>query len=161
MVSEVIGVRKTLCIMLVLLLIGSTAFAVPQLSGHLFDCAKQAMYVLSSGEYERLVTLLPYSGDATSAAEWERFAGNFSDLSHVQTEYAVAYWTGSAWVLAVPAHVPDSADVETLVLGSEDGSTIIGYGYRTWGRIEKEYTASDYVIWNEEYVSQAPTIVAD
>ena len=154
--------KKVFCILLVLMLIGSTAFAVPQLSEGLFNSAKQAMVVLASGEYERLVTLLPFSGVAPSAAEWERFAGNFSNLSNVQTDYAVAYWSGSYWNVAVPAQVPDSADVEALVLGSEDGvSFIVGYRYATWGRIESEYSASEYVIWNREYVSGAPTVVAD
>lgn len=153
--------KKTLCVILVLLLIGSTAFAVPQLSGSLFDSAKQAVRYLSSGEYERLVTLLPFSDVAPSAAEWERFARLFANLSDVQTDYAVAFWTGSAWVLAVPVQVPDSASVETLALSSEDGSSFIGYGYTTWGRVENEYSSSDYVIWNSEYVAGAPTIVAD
>lgn len=153
--------KKVLCILLALMLIGSTAFAVPQLSEGLFNSAKQAMVVLASGEYERLVTLLPFSGDAPSAAEWERFAGIFSNLSNIQTDYAVAYWSGSNWNVAVPAQVPDSPDVEALVLGSDDGVSFIGYRYATWSRIESEYSASDYVIWNREYVSGAPTVVAD
>ena len=153
--------KKFLCLVLALMMIGSAAFAVPQLSDSLFSSAKQAVSYLASGEFERLVTLLPFSDVAPSAAEWERFAGNFSTLSDVQTDYAVAFWTGSVWVLAVPVHVPDSGNVETLVLGSEDGSSFIGYRYASWSRIESEYASSNHVIWNKEYVPSAPTIVAD
>ena len=153
--------KKMICLALALLLVGSAALAVPQISNSLFSSAKQALGYLASGEYERLVTLLPFSGVSPSAAEWQSFAGNFSDLSNVQSDYAVAYWTGSVWVLAVPVHAPDSGNVEALVLGSEDGSSFIGYRYATWSRIESEYTASDHVGWNQEYLGGAPTVVAD
>ena len=153
--------KKMRCLALALLLVGSAALAVPQISNSLFSSAKQALGYLASGEYERLVTLLPFSGVSPSAAEWQSFAGNFSDLSNVQSDYAVAYWTGSVWVLAVPVHAPDSGNVEALVLGSEDGSSFIGYRYASWSRIESEYTASDHVVWNQEYMGGAPTVVAD
>ena len=153
--------KKILCLALVMLFIGSAALAVPQISNSLFSSAKQALGYLASGEYERLVTLLPFSGVSPSAAEWQSFAGNFSNLSSVQSDYAVAYWTGSVWVLAVPAQVPDDGSVETLVLGSEDGNTFIGYRYTTWGRIESECANSDYVVWNQEYLGGSPTVVAD
>ena len=78
--------KKFLCLVLALMMIGSAAFAVPQLSDSLFSSAKQAVSYLASGEFERLVTLLPFSDVAPSAAEWERFAGNFSTLSDVQTD---------------------------------------------------------------------------
>ena len=50
--------KKTLCLLLVALLFVATAFAAPQLSSGLISSAKQAVKYLSSGEYERLVTLL-------------------------------------------------------------------------------------------------------
>ena len=96
--------RLALLLLAVLLCVLPAARAdVPQISGSLFSSAKDALVCLASGEYERLVTLLPFSGVAPSATEWQSFAGNFSTLgSGVQTEYAVAYWTGADWCLAVP-----------------------------------------------------------
>ncbi len=158
---EVIRMKKFLCLLLAGFLIGTTALAVPQLSENLLNCAKQALSYLSSGEYERLVTLLPFSDVSPSASEWERFAENFSTLDDVQTDCAVAYWDGSFWKLAVPLQAPESGSVETMVLGSEDGSTFIGYRYATWSQIEKEYTSSDYGLWSKEVVDGAPLIVAD
>lgn len=154
--------KKILCLAIVCLLIGSTAFAaVPQLSDSLFSSAKQALVYLASGEYERLVTLLPFSDVAPSAAEWESFAANFSNLTGVQTDYAVAFWMGSVWVIAVPAQAPSDGSVEALVLGSDDGATFSGYRYATWSQVEGQMAKSDYVTWNQEYVPGAPTFVAD
>ena len=99
--------NMTIALVLMLLCVAITAQAeVPQISDDLFSCAKKAVVYLSSGEYERLVTLLPFSGDAPSASEWQNFAeGNFSTLGgDVQTDYSVAYWTGSCWKLAAARH---------------------------------------------------------
>ena len=145
-----------------MLMLGTVALAAaPQLSDSLFSSAKQAVAYLASGEYERLVTLLPFSDVAPSAGEWESFAGNYSDLTDIQSSYAVAFWTGSFWVVAVPVQVPDSGSVEALVLQSEDGDTFTGYRYATWSQVEAAYANSDHVLWNSEYVGGSPTVVAD
>ena len=160
--SEVIGMKKWICLTLALMIIGCSALAgTPQFSDSLFSSAKQAVSYLASGEYERLVTLLPFSGVAPSAAEWESFAASFSDLSNVQQDYAVAFWTGSVWVVAVPIQTPDDGSVEGLALSSEDGSTFNGYRYCTWSQIESAYGKSDHVLWNNEYVDGTPTVVTD
>ena len=154
--------KKALCFILILLLLGSTALAaVPQPDDNLFLCARQAVGYLASAEYERLVTLLPFSDVAPSASEWESFAANFNNLDSVQTDYAVGYWTGSLWKLAVPVQNPDSDDVEVLVLSSEDGVGFTGYRYATWGQVAKEYGGSDHVTWNKEYMGSAPVVYAD
>ena len=154
--------KKLICVLLVLSLMGSVALAdAPRLSDDLFTSAKLAVGYLASGAYEKLVTLLPFSDVAPSASEWERFAANYSDLSNAQSEYAVAYWTGNYWVVAVPIQEPASGDVEALVLGSEDGSSFIGYRYATWSQVESGYNSSDRVLWNVEYVGGTPTVVAD
>ena len=154
--------KKLFCLVLICLLIGSTALAgAPKLSDNLFSSAKKAVRYLASGEYERLVTLLPFSDVAPSASEWERFADNYSDMSHIQSDYAVAFLTGSTWVVAVPLQVPDSGSVEVLALSSEDGETFSGYRYATWKQVEKACGDSKRVVWNEEYVGDTATVVAD
>ena len=154
--------KKILCLTLTLLLIGAVAMAdVPQLSSSLFSSAKQAVAYLASGEYERLVTPLPFSDVAPSADEWKSFAGNYSDFSNIQSDYAVAFWSGGIWVVAVPLQVPESGSVEVLALSSEDGSTFNGYRYATWSQVEKAYSQSSHVQWNDEYVGGTPTVVAD
>ena len=157
--------KRNLTIVMILLMLCAACVAqaeVPQLSSDLYSCAKKATAYLSSGEYERLVTLIPFSDVAPSASEWESFAGNFSSLGgDVQTDYAVAYWKGSKWNLAVPISAPESDDVETFVLSSADGTSCSGYRYATWSQVSSEYEDSDYVIWNKEYVSATPVVDAD
>lgn len=154
--------KKIIAWIVALLLIGTVALAdAPQLSDSLFSSAKQAVGYLASGEYERLVTLLPFSDMAPSASEWERFAGNYANLSSPQSSYAVGFWNGSVWVVAVPIQAPDRGTVEVLALSSEDGSSFNGYRYATWSQIESAYASSDHVVWNEEYVGGTPTVIAD
>ena len=154
--------KKIVALSLALALLCCAALAdAPKLSDRLFACAKQALLCLSSGEYERLVTGLPYSDVAPSAREWERFAGNFSDLGDVQTEYAVAYWRGDAWYVAVPVAVPSDGGVEALVLSRDAGACFSGYRYCAWAQVQSEYQDSDHVCWNEEYVGGDAMLMAD
>ena len=157
--------KKILCLALAgLLLLGlcGAALAVPKLSETLFDYAKATLTCLAAGSYDKIVTNLPFSDVSPSADEWARFAnGNFSALNGTepQTRYAVAYWTGRVWKVAVPVSEPDNSGVETLVLSSEDGSSFNGYGCMSWGDVEKEYQSSDYVNWNREYADSTSAVV--
>ena len=155
--------KRAISILLAALMcLSACAFAdAPQLSNSLFGSAKQAVGCLASGEYERLVTLLPFSDVAPSASEWKSFARNYSNLSNPQSDYAVAYWTGSVWKLAVPIQEPSGDSVEVLLLTSEDGSAFSGYRYATWGQVVSEYSGSDRVTWNQEYVGASPQVFAD
>ena len=155
--------RLALLLLAVLLCVLPAARAdVPQISSGLFSSAKEALVCLAAGEYERLVTLLPFSGVAPSASEWQSFAGNFGTLGDgVQTEYAVAYWTGADWCLAVPLSEPSGGDVEVMALISADGSTFSGYRYASWSQIQGEYQGASYVTWNEEYVDSEPVVAVD
>ena len=75
--------KKLLSIILVLLLFAlPSALCAPRLSDRLLDSAKQAAGCLASGEYERLVTLLPFSGTAPSAADFHMILPiTFPDLA--------------------------------------------------------------------------------
>ncbi|MEE1200648.1 MAG: hypothetical protein U0L09_08345 [Christensenellales bacterium] len=142
----------------------TTAFAeVPQLSDTLMSDAKQAIVYMVSGEYERLVTLFPFSGVSPSASEWESFfTGNFDSVSDkAQTDYAVAYWTGYAWEIAVPVDVPSDENVETLVLSSSDGVSFSAYRFSKWGDVKEKYESAEYLNWKDEYVEMTPVISVD
>lgn len=139
------------------------AESVPDISDSLFSAAKQALSLLSYGEYESVCDVLPFADVAPSAEEWANFAGNFSTLDSgtVQREISVAYWQNSSWSLAVPVSEPNKDSVETLILRSDDGQTFSGYKYATWGEARSGYESSDYVVWNEEYVAGTPVVIAD
>lgn len=160
------AIRSVALLIALLLIAASSAYAseieIPRIADTLFDSAKQALFYLSSGEYERLVTLLPFSDVAPSAKEWQNFVeGNFKSLVDVQTEYSVSYWSGEFWSLAVPASNPDSDDVEALVLTSEDGETFSGCCYAIWKDVKEDYEASAYVVWNKEFVDGLPQLTVD
>lgn len=154
--------KKALCAVLALLLIGTGALAgAPKLSGNLFDSAKQALVCLAAGDYESLTDGLPFSGDMPDASDWKRLAKKFADLSSVQTDYAVAFWTSKIWVVAVPVQPPSDGSVEALAFSSEDGASFNACRYATWSQVEKAYCESNRVVWDQEYVGGSATVVAD
>ena len=139
--------KKTIIAILALALLlaaAAQATGAPQFSSALFDSGKAAMGFLASGEYERLVTLLPFSDIAPGASEWERFARNYDLDGAPKHPKAVAYVKGGAWVIAVG--MQDGDDPEALMLISEDGSTLTGYRYAEWSQVEQECEASGEVI---------------
>ena len=136
--------------------------AVPTLSENLYACAKQAVGFLAAGAYEKVVTTLPFSGISPSASEWKNFAeGSFTTLVGAlpQQIYAVSYWAGNCWKIAVPVFDPIADNIETLELISTDGETFAGYGFAYWGQVVAAYQASPYVDWNEEFISSTSVII--
>ena len=158
--------KRMFCFVLVLLLllfcVSGASAQVPGLSSSLFKYAKGTLSALANGDYQSIVTSLPFSGVSPSADEWRNLAeGSFSSLSGSapQTKYAVAYHIGSVWKIAVPTSEPSSGDVETLVLVSEDGSSFTGYACNSWKRVSSEMEGSDYVTWYEEYISSTSVVI--
>lgn len=152
--------KKLICLLLIAALLAPAALAdsAPKLNSNLFEYAKKALYCLASGEYEKIVTNLPFSDVSPSASEWQSFSGNFYVLSDPQTEYSVAYWNGVCWNVAVPVSEPTDGNVEVLVLTSCDGAAFSGYRYEIWEQIQTEYAASEHVSWNKEYAGSAPMV---
>lgn len=156
--------RRLLGSLLILsLLICFPALAeVPKLGEGMFKYVKNTLTCLASGDYDKIVTAVPFSDLSPSADEWANLAeAAFTSLagSTPQKKYAVAYWTGEAWKIAVPVSEPSSSDIEALVLFSEDGKTFSGYSCATWGKVEKEYHKAEYVQWNEEYNGSTSVII--
>ena len=137
---------------------------VPAFSEKLFKTAKQTLCALAEGDYDSIVSNCPFSDLSPDVKEWKTFAKAFSNLegSEPQTRYAVAYWNGKCWKIAVPIETPSSKDVETLVLTSEDGKTFCGYACTSWGKVYKDYNNSEYVKWDSEYnASEMAKVVSD
>ena len=155
--------KRFCCTLLAILLLTSVALAeVPSLSENMFKYAKGTLSCLASGAYDKIVTSVPFSGVSPSTDEWAGFAeGGFTDLagSNPQTKYAVAYWTGVSWKIAVPVSEPNSASVEALVLISEDGQSVTGYGCSSWSQVSSEYESSNYVHWKAEYNASTSAVV--
>lgn len=153
-------IAKILCLVLIVpALICAHAETVPMLDDALFDCAKETLLYLSTGDYESAAALLEFA----DADELESFVtGNFTAMSEeVQTFVSVAFWRYNAWFIAVPLYDPIDGEIETLAFRSDDGLTMSGYRYCTWAEIEEEYTQCDYVIWNEEYSPEESLFIID
>ena len=150
--------KKTLLAILALILVGTTALAgAPKLSSGLIESAKQALVALSSCDYELLSERLPFS----DASQWEHLAEDYASLDDVQTDYAVAFWTGNIWVIAVPVQPPSDESVEVLAFSSEDGVSLNACRHATWRQIEEAYSKSNRVVWDQEYVGGSAMVVAD
>lgn len=159
-----IYMKKILCIIAALAMVCSLSAGaestVLELDELLFADAKQALTLFEAGDYETAASLLEFA----DAVELEKFiTGNYTTFGTepVQTEVSVAWWTGSAWLIAVPLHEPAAPEVETLVLltSNIDCSAFCGYTYALWGDIETALTECDYVIWNEEYTEDESMVI--
>ena len=154
--------KKLICALLIAMLAASPALAAdaPQLSGGLIGAAKRAAVYLAAGEFDRMAEL-PFSEGTPDADGWRDFANRFSFTGRAQAEYAVAYWVGDAWHIAVPLEVPENGAVETLMLLSVDGERITGCRRSYWGEVESELAGSDHITWDREYVGSAPKVFVD
>ena len=149
--------KRTLCAILALILVGTAALAAPRLSPGLFDSAKQALVALAAGGYDELADGLPFS----DASQWQRLAEGYASLEDVQTDYAVAFWTGNIWVVAVPLQPPTDGAVEVLAFSSADGDSFDACRSAVWSQVESACSESSRVVWDKEYVGGSATVVAD
>ena len=145
--------KKTLIILLAVItaVLWMTSACAEKFSGDLFEYAKNGLNAMAAGKYEPMVSKLPFTDASPSASEWAKFAKCYSDLSDVQTKYAVAYWNGVCWNVAIPISEPDDGKVEVFILTSNDGKAFSGYRYTTWSQVVNEYSVSSKVYWDEEY----------
>lgn len=156
-------IRKMLCFGLAaaLLLCSAAALAAPSLSDKLFDKAKNAVSLISYGEYEKAVDTL---GLDMSASELEEFVSNdLSDIFYVsvQKDVSVGYYTGKRWIVAVPIEEPYDDGVLALALSSSDGKGFDAYRAMSWGDVMSGVSQSDDVTWNVAYDQGSPFIVPD
>lgn len=155
--------KKILILLLIAVMLMTNAFAeVISLSDQLFMHAKSALSLLAAGNYDQVVTSIPFSGFAPGPDEWRSLTEfSFTTLkgSLPQQQYAVAYWIGNSWKVAVPVSEPNSDWVETLVLVSQDGLSFSGYGCSSWGQVSMEYQMAEYVRWNQEYFGGTSAII--
>jgi hypothetical protein len=103
----------------------------------LFQDAKDALTMISYGEYQKALDKLNFT-EPPSAAEFEDFVCFDLDsvlTQTVQTDVAVCYHKSKKLYLALPVEEPVSRDVETLVLSSTDGEQFDGYKAARWGDV--------------------------
>lgn len=129
----------------------------------LFEDAKEALTMISYGEYQKALDKLNFTEPPTEA-EFEDFVCFELDsvlTQTVQTDVAVCYHRSKKFYLAIPVEEPVSRDVEALVLSSADGEQFDGYKAATWGDVMKLVKQDDAAMWNEAYDPGTPVVVPD
>jgi hypothetical protein len=129
----------------------------------LFDSAKEALTLMSYGEYAKALKKLDFA-DPPSEADFEDFVCFELDdvlTQSVQTDVAVSFRRGKKLYLAIPVEEPSSRDVETLVLSSANGTRFDGYRAASWGDVMKQVNADDGAVWNEPYDPGTLVVVPD
>ena len=145
------------------LLFGIAARAAEDLDTGLIKDAKQALTLISYGEYKKALKKLDFSGEVSSKKLKSFAEENLSDafLGEVQTDVAVAWKSGDSWIVAVPVEEPSYRGVQVFALRSKDGKQFDAYKAMTWGDVLAECGSSDSVIWKNAYEPEALTIVTD
>lgn len=157
--------RKWICVLLMAALIAMPISALAkELDKKLFANAKEAVNLISYGEYKKALKKLGLSTEKESVQKLEALAEDSLSSAFygdVQTDVAVSYKTGKGYKLAVPIESPDMGNVEALVLLSKDGQSFNNYSAMLWNDVLDEVSGSDSVTWNEAYEKNRPVIVAD
>ena len=137
--------------LLATLALGARAESVP--SETAFQCAKEALSLISYGEFDRAIARLGMEG-TLSGAELKRFiAANCPEIyaGSVQTEVSVAWYDQNRWLLAVPFEAPDDDGVGALVYSLMDGVHFDAVCFARWGRVAEAYSAAGGAVWNVAY----------
>ena len=157
--------RRLFIVLLILaFFLQGSAFASGDFSETLFDDAKQALSLISYGEYKKALKRLDFSGKTVTAEDLQTFTeDHLSSIFTVavQTDVAVAYYTGSAWRLAIPLEEPSYDTVPVFVLRSKNGKSFDGYKAMLWYEVLDEVDQAESVTWNESYDPGDLFIVAD
>jgi hypothetical protein len=134
------------------------------LNEQLFDDAKEALTLISYGEYQKALGKLNFSGEPPTAAEFEDFVCFDLDAAltqAVQTDVAVCFRRNKKFWLAIPVEEPTRRDVETLLLSSSDGERFDGYRAARWDDVNKWVGQDAKAVWNEPYDPGTLVVVPD
>lgn len=146
--------RRMITWLLVTALLTAPAAALAaSLNSSLIEDAKQALTLMSYGEYKKALKKLNLK-KAPSAQDLSDFVD--SDLSDVyavavQTEVAVAYKVDGVWRVAVPVEAPSYDSVQTLVVRAKDGKRFDAYKAIAWYEVLDQVDQAEEVIWQEAY----------
>lgn len=125
-----------------------------ELSDTMFENAKEAVSLISYGEFGKAIKKLNSSAFSMDESDLKSYikanCRSIFDRS-VQRDVAVAWYDGSVWALAVPFEAPDDDAVGALVFYSSDGAAFDDMAYMNWGDVVSAYTSGSDVHWNVAY----------
>jgi len=159
------GVRKITAFALcaALLAMAPLVASAKALDSKLFDQAKEALTLISYGEYQKALNKLNFKNppDVADFEDFVCFELDSALTQAVQTDVAVSFQKGKKVYLAIPVEEPSSRDVETLVLSSSDGKQFDGYASDTWENVMKLVRQDKAAVWNEAYDPGTLVVVPD
>ncbi len=159
------GLKKWTAFLLCAALLAATPVlaSAKELNEALFDDAKEALTLISYGEYQKALDKLNFT-EPPAESDFEDFVCFELDsvlTQAVQTDVAVCYHKSKKLYLAIPVEEPVSRDVETLVLSSSDGEQFDGYKAAKWGDVMKSVKKDDAAVWNLPYDPGTLVVVPD
>jgi hypothetical protein len=159
------GARKTAAFLLCAALLAAFPIiaSAKDLNGALFEDGKEALTLISYGEYQKALDKLNFT-EPPAESDFEDFVCFELDsvlTQTVQTDVAVCYHKGKKLYLAIPVEEPVSRDVETLVLSSSDGEQFDGYKSASWGDVMKLVKEDDAAQWDQPYDPGTLVVVPD
>ena len=145
--------RRMISWLLVAALLMAPVAALASLDSGLIDDAKQALTLMSYGEYKKALKKLNLKKASSAQALSDFVDSSLSDIYAVavQTDVAVAYKTDGVWRVAVPVEAPSYDTVQTLVVRAKDGKRFDAYKAMAWYEVMDQVDAAEEVIWQEAY----------
>ncbi len=157
--------RRFIAALLLAALLLAPACALAQsLNENMFSSAKEALSLISYGEYKKALKKLGLSSSKEDVQLLSDFVSeNLTSAQYatVQQEVSVGYKLGNHWKICVPVEEPSYRGVEVLVVLSKDGETFTGYKSMLWGDVKDELAEAESVTWNKAYDPGEPVIVVD
>lgn len=145
--------KKLFSVLLAVVLLICSVCALASFDNDLIGNAKQALTLMSYGEYKKALKKLDLKGN-TGAKELAAFVEEelFDILSvSVQSDVAAAFMKDEVWYVAVPVELPSYDNVQTFVLRSKDGSRFDTFKKMDWYEVESMMDLSTQVIWQDAY----------
>lgn len=137
----------------VALTLSPMAVLAASLDSALIDDAKQALTLMSYGEYKKALKRLDLKNSSSVQDLSDFVDASLSDLYSVsvQSEVAVAYLLDGSWRVAVPIESPSYDSVTTFVVRAKDGKRFDAYRAMAWYEVLDQVSMADEVIWQDAY----------
>ncbi|MGI6236118.1 MAG: hypothetical protein ACOYI7_01040 [Candidatus Excrementavichristensenella sp.] len=145
--------KKSISALLAIVLLLCSVCALASFNQDLIGDAKQALTLMSYGEYKKALKKLDLKGK-TRAKDLAAFVEEelFDILSaSVQSDVAVAFLKDEVWYVAVPVEPPSYDGVQTFVLRSKDGARFDTFKKMDWYEVESMMDLSTQIIWQDAY----------
>ncbi|MCR4620597.1 MAG: hypothetical protein K5663_00755 [Clostridiales bacterium] len=114
---------------------------------------KQAVTLLHQNNYQKAAKLLRTGNIDEIKRQCEE---NCPELFKAvpQTEISVCYSKSSGIYIAVPISFPSSNDCKAIVFKLSENFSVLSARILPWQKVTEDYSGSENVIWNREYVPE-------